>query len=115
MLRDRSFDVVDLDEIARIVVKPGKKAYKNIVKYFGKEILTESNEIDRPKLGKLVFEDANARKKLNSFTHFEILKELLKRVFWLWLKGGSLIILGISYSFSLRDNSKMLLYCTRLV
>lgn len=49
--------IIDCDKIARKVVEIGKPAYNKIVKHFGTEIIKENKEIDREKLGKIVFAD----------------------------------------------------------
>lgn len=40
-------EVIDLDKIARLVVEPGKPAYKSIVQQFGNEVLLPNGELDR--------------------------------------------------------------------
>lgn len=72
--------IVDLDEIAREVVRPGLPAWKEIVEAFGKDILTKEGEIDRKRLGGIVFGDPKLLKKLNAITHPRILKEARRRI-----------------------------------
>ncbi|GAA3320684.1 hypothetical protein GCM10020331_032690 [Ectobacillus funiculus] len=62
MLRDFHIPIIDADIIAREVVEPGKEAYKGIIDAFGQEILQTNGEIDRQKLGSIVFhnEEKNA-------------------------------------------------------
>lgn len=77
-------DVIDCDILARNVVKPGRPAYQRIVGIFGKEILLtqEPNaEIDRSKLGDLVFKDKNLRMKLTQVTSLYIFLEILKELY----------------------------------
>lgn len=66
--------VIDADKIAKEIVEKGKPAYKDIVDYFGKEILLGNGEIDRKKLASIVFYDPVALEKLNQFTHPRILE-----------------------------------------
>ena len=70
--RDLGCLIIDADLLAREVVEPGQPAYDRIVAEFGKGILQEEGLIDRKKLGALVFADADKRKRLESFTHPEI-------------------------------------------
>jgi dephospho-CoA kinase len=84
-----------LDVLSRVVVQPGKPAYKKIVSAFGKEILLPNGELDRKKLGSIVFQDEVQRKKLNSITHPSILRELLKQAIYNFLCGGTLVIIGL--------------------
>jgi len=64
---------IDADEISREVMKPGQKAYSDVVSVFGKEILRQDGTIDREKLKKIVFSDNSMRKKLEEIVHPEIL------------------------------------------
>jgi len=52
--------------------------YQRVVAAFGNEILQETEEIDRAKLGSIIFSSAEARRKLNSITHPAIIWEALK-------------------------------------
>lgn len=66
---------VSLDQIAHSLAKPGRKGYKAIVKYFGTRILKADGSIDRALLGRVVFNDKNARSSLERATHPLILTE----------------------------------------
>lgn len=80
LLEKRGAKVIDADQIARDVVKPGMPAYEDIVAEFGRGILAPDGTLDRPALGKIVFADAGARKTLNSITHPRIAEETGKRL-----------------------------------
>jgi dephospho-CoA kinase len=69
MLRAIGHPVVDADELAREVVKPGQPAYEDIVARFGKGVLAANGELDRPTLAARVFADSEARRALNAITH----------------------------------------------
>ncbi|MEK4875615.1 dephospho-CoA kinase [Bacillus sp. FSL W8-0102] len=77
LLKEKGFTVIDADVAARIVVQPGEEAYKKIVETFGKDILLENGEINRPKLGDLVFRDEQKRLQLNSIVHPAVRKQML--------------------------------------
>ena len=62
-------DVLDADRTARDVVLPGTAGLKRVVEYFGDEILKENGELDRAKLGAIVFADREKLKVLNSIVH----------------------------------------------
>lgn len=51
---------LDADKLAHVVYEPGSKALEEISKEFGKDILDDSDntQIDRKKLGAIVFSDA---------------------------------------------------------
>lgn len=69
MLRQKGAYIIDADEIAKDIVKPGKPAWEDIVRHFGRDILDESGNIKRKMLGKIVFSDEKKLKLLNRITH----------------------------------------------
>lgn len=72
MFRDLGCLIIDADLLAREVVEPGEPAYAKIVAEFGKQVLDAEGQIDRKKLGAVVFGAAAKRKRLEEFTHPEI-------------------------------------------
>jgi len=95
VFKDLGCQVVDADEIAREVVEPHKAAWKAIVSNFGKEILLPSGEIDREKLGKIVFEDGVKRRMLNKCTHPSIYKSICWKLFKSFITGEKFVILDL--------------------
>ena len=61
--------VVDADKIAREVVAKGTPGLARLVEAFGADVLTADGELDRPKVGAIVFADEQARERLNAITH----------------------------------------------
>jgi len=80
MFRELGADIIDADIIAREVVRPKEKAWEKIVKHFGVGILRENQEINRKKLGNIVFSDKNKLKLLNQITHPEITEVIKKKL-----------------------------------
>ena len=68
-LRSRGYLVIDADEIVKDLYGQGEPVYNAIVKTFGSEILNSQGEIDRLKLGRIVFSDKDSRLRLNHATH----------------------------------------------
>jgi dephospho-CoA kinase len=68
---------IDADQVAREVVEPGTVGLSGIVEHFGPDVLTESGELDRKELGRLIFSDSSKRKLLNSILH-PLIKERTK-------------------------------------
>lgn len=99
MLRERGALIVDADVIAREVVAPGEEAWQQIIDCFGKEILLENQEIDRAKLGSLVFTDEKARLKLNQIVHPAVRKRMNEQAEAGEKAGKELIILDIPLLF----------------
>jgi dephospho-CoA kinase len=69
VLRELGAFTLDADLTAREVVAKGTKGLKLLVENFGKEILNENGELDRVKLGAIVFADEAKRQLLNSIVH----------------------------------------------
>ncbi|ROQ69745.1 dephospho-CoA kinase [Streptomyces sp. 840.1] len=61
--------LVDADRIAREVVEPGTPGLAAVVEAFGTGILAPDGTLDRPKLGALVFSDAERLAALNAIVH----------------------------------------------
>ncbi len=69
LLRERGVPVVDADELAREAVAAGSPGLRDVVAAFGPEVLGPDAELDRKRVGSLVFADPEARKRLNAITH----------------------------------------------
>ncbi|NWF78374.1 MAG: dephospho-CoA kinase [Chloroflexi bacterium] len=67
--------IVDWDELAREVVRPRSKAWKEIVEYFGKDILNKDLTINRQKLADVVFPHKEKVARLNQIVHPEVFKK----------------------------------------
>ena len=61
--------VLDADQTARDVVRPGTLGLTKIVSEFGDGVLTPAGELDRPKMASIVFADEKMRLLLNSIVH----------------------------------------------
>lgn len=75
-------------------MEPHTRTYSRIVHHFGSEILLENGEIDRKKLGQLIFASEEKRKLLNSITHPEIHKAMLRQILCCFLRGERGTALG---------------------
>src|SRR5262245_56521030 len=65
--------LVDADRLAREVVAPGEPAWRAVVEEFGADIARPDGQLDRQRLGALVFADPARRKALEAITHPAIL------------------------------------------
>jgi dephospho-CoA kinase len=61
--------VIDADRLAREVVAPGTEGLAEIVAAYGDGVLTPEGELDRPAMGAIVFEDEEARRRLEAIIH----------------------------------------------
>ncbi|KAB2334191.1 dephospho-CoA kinase [Bacillus mesophilum] len=99
MLKKMGFTVIDADIEARLAVEKGTEAYEEIVHHFGEDILNETDEIDRAKLGSIIFQEEEQRLKLNSIVHPAVRQQMLQKKEAAIQKGESLIILDIPLLF----------------
>jgi dephospho-CoA kinase len=67
-LADRGAVVIDSDVLAREVVARGTDGLAEVVDAFG-DVVTPEGELDRPAVGRIVFNDADARRKLEAIIH----------------------------------------------
>ncbi|MEX1328191.1 MAG: dephospho-CoA kinase [Desulfobacterales bacterium] len=77
MLEELGARTIDFDVLSRVVVEPGKPAWKDIVAFFGEQVLREDQTLDRQKLREIVFKDLEKKKKLESFQHPRISEEFI--------------------------------------
>lgn len=83
MLREKGAHILDSDLLAREVVRKSTPAWREIVDHFGECILAPDGEIDRAKLGEIVFTDPAERDFLNRVTHpriFQLMAEKLQEL-----------------------------------
>ena len=69
ILQELGAVVIDADRVGHEAYKPRSEIWRAVVHSFGKEILGPSGEIDRKKLGNIIFRDQSARETLNSIMH----------------------------------------------
>ncbi|NLX62381.1 MAG: dephospho-CoA kinase [Tissierellia bacterium] len=105
IIKSIGYKVIDADIISREVVEKDKEAYLEVVKYFGEDILDESGNINRKKLGSIIFNNPLEREKLNSILHPYILdsiKEQIKKD-----KESTLIFVDIPLLIEVLDDIKL--------
>ena len=61
--------IVDLDKVGHEALRKGSQAWEQVVSEFGKDILTAGGDINRSKLGKIVFNNHEALARLNQIVH----------------------------------------------
>lgn len=79
-MKDRGIPVIDLDKVGHEVLRKRHEAFEPVLEAFGDAILGDDGEIDRKKLGALVFADPAARERLNQIMHPRIRGEEARRV-----------------------------------
>lgn len=84
--------VIDADIISKDIMYKDSKALQEIIEHFGNGILNEVGELDRKKLGSIVFGDVEKLEKLTVITHKYIIEEIIQRVEREKNKAGSKVI-----------------------
>jgi dephospho-CoA kinase len=69
MLTELGAVVIDADALAREVVAKGTPGLERVVAAFGPEVLTAEGELDRPRMGAIVFADEDRRRVLEGIVH----------------------------------------------
>ena len=69
LLRQLGASVIDADRLGHEAYTPNSEAWQQVVAAFGQDILTAENEIDRRKLGLIVFADPAELARLNGIMH----------------------------------------------
>ncbi|MCL2407619.1 MAG: dephospho-CoA kinase [Defluviitaleaceae bacterium] len=72
--------VIDGDKIGHNILKRDGAAYASVISIFGTDILDGSYEIDRRKLGAIVFSDMDKFSLLNEVTHPIIVNEIKRQI-----------------------------------
>ncbi|QQZ59100.1 dephospho-CoA kinase [Paenibacillus sonchi] len=81
MFVDKGARLVDADVIAREVMLPGHPVLAAAVQQFGEDILLPDGTLNRARLGEIVFNNSEARQKLNDLTHPAIRREIKNRMY----------------------------------
>jgi dephospho-CoA kinase len=67
--------VIDADELAHEVIKPGTPAWRAIVTLFGKTMLNQDRSLNRQALGSIVFRSRTKRRQLERIIHPRVARE----------------------------------------
>jgi len=107
-------EIIDFDIIAADTVKNGSDALREISELFGSAVIQENGELDRNALGRIVFSNIEAKKKLENILHPLIFISYIERLENIInIKPGSMVISDIPLLFEL--NLESLFHKTVLV
>jgi dephospho-CoA kinase len=99
MLKEMAIVIVDADIEARRAVEKGEPAYLKIIAEFGEEILLNNGEIDRQKLGSVIFHNAEKRQLLNGIVHPDVRRRMKDQTDAAILAGEKVVVLDIPLLF----------------
>lgn len=80
VVKELGYPVINCDKISFDLSKKGEPLYKAILESFGEDYLLDDGEINRKKLGKLIFLNSSAKLILNQISHPLILEEAKKQI-----------------------------------
>ncbi|MBC3765312.1 dephospho-CoA kinase [Neptunicella marina] len=69
MFEQKGIEVIDADQIARIVVEPGTQALLQIKQHFGEQVLNEDGSLNRAQLRSIIFANSEEKHWLNQLLH----------------------------------------------
>ncbi len=80
ILENSGCKIINTDKIAHDVVQKGNIAWQQITETFGTNILKQNKQLDRIKLGDIIFSNPSERAKLNKIVHPQVFKQVAKTV-----------------------------------
>ena len=69
ILNSLGVEVIDADKVGHEAYTPNSEGWRKVISVFGQDIVGSENEIDRKKLGGIVFSDPSEMEKLNKLMH----------------------------------------------
>ncbi|CAG9781788.1 unnamed protein product [Diatraea saccharalis] len=112
IFRENGIAVIDADEVARKVLEPGTTAWQELRNYFGDEVLSPDGKVNRLRLGEIVFDDIEKRKKLNAITHPRIQSAMVKMAVSYFFTGHRYIVMEVPLLF---ETGKMLTFMHKII
>lgn len=94
------------------VLDPGTKAWKELKEYFGDEVLNSDGRVNRAKLGEIIFDDIEKRRKLNAITHPRIQSAMIKMAISYFFSGHRYIVMEVPLLF---ETGKMLTFMHKII
>ncbi len=79
-LKEIGLVTLDCDRIARQVVEPGEPGLKDIVQLLGRDVLSNTGGLDRPRLRNLIINNPDIRKKIEDLLHPRILEQMMLQI-----------------------------------
>jgi dephospho-CoA kinase len=98
MLRELGAAVVDADEASHAVYEPGTPGFAAVVREFGDGYMRKGR-IDRKALGRLVFKDADARRRLNAIVHPLVREWMAERTAEALERGADVVVQDVPLLF----------------
>ena len=99
--------LIDADQIARQVVRPGLPAWEKIVSHFGRTVLNADDTLDRRQLADIVFASMTERRCLEEITHPLIHQQVATQLELAATAGHRLVVLDVPLLLETNWNSEV--------
>ena len=93
MLRAKGAAIVYADQIGHEAYRPGTPVWQQVVDAFGRQVVGGDGQIDRRKLGQVVFSDPQACRRLDAITHPPMKRMMAERLEELRRQGTKVAVL----------------------
>lgn len=117
LLRDRGYKVLDADEEARLAVRPGSPALKELVEVLGNKILNPDQSLNRSTLAGLIFGDRQLLNRVESIIHPRVQESVAAQRHELSRQGEKIAFYDVPLLFEKnlepQFDSVVLVYCPR--
>ena len=91
--------VINADQVGHEAYQPDSESWIEVVKAFGEDILQPNREIDRQKLGAIVFGDPDQLTKLNQIMHPRMARIVSERIESLRGQGAKVVVVEAALLF----------------
>ncbi|MBA7642949.1 Dephospho-CoA kinase [subsurface metagenome] len=85
--------IIDADKMGHEALKPGSEVRQQVVAAFGRQIVNANGDIDRSRLGEIVFDNAEARERLNRIMHPPLYDMVKARLEECRRQGAGMVVL----------------------
>ena len=92
-LREHGAVIIDADKVGHEAYQPGTDTWRALVDHFGREIVGEGDQIDRRKLGGIVFADPDQRIKLQEIVWPRMKDMMRARIDELRAAGAEVVVI----------------------
>ena len=95
LLAELGAEVIEADRVAHEAYEPGTPGWREVVEAFGEGVLDADGRIDRKRLGGIVFDDEQARERLNAIVHPIVRQLLEERIAGLGREGAKFAVIEV--------------------
>ena len=91
--------IISADQVGHEAYTPNTEAWEQVVAAFGDDILQDDNDIDRRKLGAIVFSDPSQLEKLNAIMHPRMARMVSDKIEVLCGQGVKVVVVEAALLF----------------